>query len=443
MDAKSVLNRTIRRSRRTAVCLALVCAFALVPQAESQARLIVRDSLGLQGINLTCLLLGCKVNNSIGDPQGQLFVVTFPSILNPVTALLKLNLNVGILDVEIDQTVYSQDPNANVPGSYLTDETPTSYYGATVWHGYLVQPGNQLIETASTQSAFGATGTGVTVAVIDTGVDPNHPVLKAVLINGYDFTRNVAGGSEDSDVNASPNLSDAQEADVQQRTVAVLDQRTVAVLDGGNYSAFGHGTMTAGIVHLVAPQAKIMPLKAFTASGSGYESDILRAIYYAVANGAQVMNMSWDFSSSSNELATAINYAQSKGVIAIASAGNDGKYEYVYPAALPGVIDVASTSDQDIQSTFTNYGAPPVFMAAPGEGIMTTYPWGTYAAGWGTSFSTPFVAGTAALMLGKNGGCSSAKVASGLTHADIIFDPSLGWGRLDTYSALSACHGLL
>lgn len=444
MDANFGANKTIRGFRRAAACLGLMCAFTLVPEAQSQARLIVRDSLGLQGINLTCLLLGCKVNNRVGDPQGQLFVVTFPSILNPVTALLKLNVNViGILDVEVDQTVYSADPGANVPGSYLADKAPTAYYGATVWHGYLAQPGNQLIEIASAQSAFGATGSGVTVAVIDTGVDPNHPVLKAVLVNGYDFTRNLAGGSEDSDVSASPNLSNAQEADVQQRTVAVLDQRTVAVLDGGNYSAFGHGTMTAGIVHLVAPQAKIMPLKAFTASGSGYESDILRAIYYAVAHGAQVMNMSWDFSSSSNELATAIKYAQSKGVIAVASAGNDGKYEFVYPGALPGVINVASTSDQDIQSTFTNYGAPPVFMAAPGEGIMTTYPWGTYAAGWGTSFSTPFVAGTAALMLGKNGGCSSARVASGLRHTDVIFNPALGWGRLDAYSALSACRGLL
>ena len=426
------------------LCLALLVVPMFASEANAQARLIVRDSLGINGLNLTCLLLGCRVNNSLGDPQGQLFVITFPRILNPITALLKINLNViGLLDVEIDQTVYSQDPGANVPGSYLTDKTPTSYFGSTVWHGYLVQPGNELIGTASAQSGFSATGSGVTVAVIDTGVDPNHPVLKAVLVKGYDFTRNVAGGSELSDVNASPNLSNAQTADVQQRTVAVLDQRTVAVLDGGNYGAFGHGTMTAGIVHLVAPQAKIMPLKAFGASGSGYESDILRAIYYAVANGAQVMNMSWDFPSYSNELATAVKYAQSKGVIAVASAGNDGKYENVYPGSLPGVINVASTSDQDIQSTFTNYGAPPVFMAAPGEGIMTSYPWGTYAAGWGTSFSTPFVAGTAALMLGKNGGCSSAKVPSGLAHADVIFNPSLGWGRLDSYSALTACHGIL
>src|SRR5581483_2646662 len=119
-----------------------------------------------------------------------------------------------------------------------------------------------------------------------------------------------------------------------QRTVAVLDQRTVAVLDGGNYAAFGHGTMTAGIVHLVAPQAKIMPLKAFNASGAGYESYILRAIYYAMRNGTKVMNMSWDFASNSNELETTIKYAQSKGVIAVASAGNDAQYEKVYPGAL-------------------------------------------------------------------------------------------------------------
>jgi subtilisin family serine protease len=237
-------------------------------------------------------------------------------------------------------------------------------------------------------------------------------------------------------------MSDASSATVNQRTVAVLDQPTVAVLDGSGYSAFGHGTMTAGIVHLVAPQAKIMPLKAFGPNGSGYESDILRAIYYAAANGANVMNMSFDFSNNSKELATAVKYVQGKGIIVVASAGNDGKYEFVYPGALPNVINVASTSNQDVQSTFSNYGTPPVFMAAPGEGIMTLYPWGTYAAGWGTSFSTPMVAGTAALMLGRNGNCTPAKVAYGLRHDAIIFNPQLGSGRLDTYLAVKSCHSL-
>ncbi len=391
--------------RGVAICLLLLIPLLAQP-AHAQARLVVRDSLGLSGINLTCALLGCNVVRGLGDPQGQLFLVTFPSILNPVTALLKINLQLGIVDVEIDQVVNTQAAYAGPAPSYLTDEKPTSYYGETVWHGYVAQPANQVIRTSSTQSTFHVTGSGVTVAVIDTGVDPTNPVLQNLLVSGYDFTRNVNGGSEKADVSTSPDLSQAQTVQVNQRTVAVLDQRTVAVLDGSQYSAFGHGTMTAGIVHLVAPQAKIMPLKSFNADGTGYDSDILRAIYYAVKNGAKVLNMSFDY----------------------------------YPGALPLVIDVASTSNSDIQSVFTNYGAPPVWMAAPGEGVMTTYPWGTYAAGWGTSFSAPFVSGTAALMLGTNGNCTSSKVASGLAHAHSISDPQLGYGRLDTYQAVQSCH---
>jgi subtilisin family serine protease len=424
-------------------CLLLVLASLCAPAAQAQTRLIVRDSLGLPGVNVSCLLAGCKVVTGLGDPDGQLFLVTFPAILDPVTGLLRLSLQTNIISVEIDQVVKTQQAYADSAPSYLTDKAPVSYYGATVWHGYVVQPGNQLIRTNQTHSAFHATGARITVAIIDTGVDPTHPVLKAVLENGYDFTRNVSGGSERADVNATPDNSSAQDAEVNQRTVAVLDQRTVAVLDGSNYSAFGHGTMTAGIVHLVAPEAKIMPLKAFSANGTGYDSDILRAIYYAVKNGAKVMNMSFDYSSYSGELARAISYANSKGVISVASAGNSGQRTVVYPGGLPGVVDVASTSNSDVQSTFTNYGAPPVWMAAPGEGVMTTYPWGTYAAGWGTSFSTPFVAGTAAVMLGSNGGCSrSSSVPWGLAVADYIGDLDMGFGRLDTYQAVLACRVL-
>jgi hypothetical protein len=432
-------NMSLRRAGLVACLVLLLTAFC-APAAQAQTRLIVRDSLGLPGINLTCLLMGCQVVTGLGDPNGQLFLVTLPAFLNPITGLLQLNLQLGILGVEIDQTVNTTPAYAGGYPSYLTDSTPTSYYGATVWHGYVAQPANQLVRTNAAHSTFNATGSGTTVAVIDTGVDPTSPVLKNVLVYGYDFTRNRNGGSETTDVQVRPNTSQATTAIVNQRTVAVLDQRTVAVLDGGPYQAFGHGTMTAGIVHLVAPQAKIMPLKAFSANGTGYDSDILRAIYYAVNHGAKVMNMSFDFSSYSPELARAIRYSNSKGVISVASAGNDGQYKVVYPGGLPGVIDVASTSNTDVQSSFTNYGAPPVWMAAPGEGVVTTYPWGTYAAGWGTSFSTPFVAGTAALMLGANGNCSSSHVPIGLANADFIGNLNLGAGRLDAYQALQACH---
>jgi len=449
------------------VTLLLLFCFAVHSQPAyasdtqpAQTRLVVRDSLGLSNILNLCGLLGCSQVESLGDPQGQLFMIQLPSLLNPLTSKLLLNVSIlGVITVEIDQQVQTQGADAGTAPSYLTDEAPFNYYGTTVWHGYVSQPGNLLVRTDATHSAYNTAGSGVTVADIDTGVDPNHPVLQSSLVNGYDFTRNQNGGSEMSDVSQSTVavLDGTATAQVSQSTVAVLDQSTVAVLDGNpDYAAFGHGTMTAGIIHLVAPQAKIMPLKSFQSDGTGYNSDVLRAIYYAVGHGAKVINMSFNYTNYSQELANAVNYATSKGVICVAAAGNSGLQATVYPAALKGVIDVASTGNDDTPSTFSNYGAPPVWMSAPGEGVMTTYPFGTYAAGWGTSFSTPMVSGTAALMISSYSGQSSGggllgslfnavsnnsfepQVANALAHAQSIPDPSMGHGRLDTYQATQA-----
>src|SRR5579863_5916092 len=455
-----------RAYRVFVVILLLLCLGTQNALAQSatagtttQTRLVVRDNLGLNGILNLCWLLGCSSVESLGDPQGQLFMIQIPSALAPLTSLLNLSV-LGLVSIETDQIVQTQGASAAPAPSYLTDEAPYWYYGTTVWHGYVYQPGNTLIRTNTTHSAFNTAGSGVTVADIDTGVDPNHPVLKNSLVAGYDFTRNQNGGSEMSDVSQSTvavlDGGETQTARVSQSTVAVLDQSTVAVLDGNPaYAAFGHGTMTAGIIHLVAPQAKIMPLKSFQANGTGYNSDILRAIYYAVGHGAKVINMSFNYTSYSPELANAVNYATQNGLICVAAAGNSGEQATVYPAALKGVIDVASTSNNDTPSTFSNYGAPPVWLAAPGEGVMTTYPFGTYAAGWGTSFSTPLVTGATALMVsayssqahssGLLGGLLNASLsapswepqaANALAHAQNISDPQMGHGRLDTYQAV-------
>jgi len=455
------------RSLRGGVAvLLLVCLCIATPAAQAsqtaKTRLVVRDSLGLTGVLKVCLLVQCSSVVSLGDPKGQLFMIEIPSSLSALTSLLNISI-LGLVDVEVDQVVQTQGASAGPAPSYLTDRTPYSYYGSTVWHGYVNQPANQLIRTATTQSAFKTAGSGVTVADIDTGVDPNHPVLKNSLVAGYDFTRNQSGGSEMNDVSSSMGSASGttQTAQVSQSTVAVLDQSTVAVLDGPPYAAFGHGTMTAGIIHLVAPQAKIMPLKAFQANGTGYDSDVLRAIYYAVGHGAKVINMSFSYTSYSPELANAVNYATNNGVICVAAAGNSGAQVTVYPGGLKNVIDVASTGNTDIPSAFSNYGAPPVWLAAPGEGVMTSYPFSTYAAGWGTSFSTPLVAGTAALMVStynvsaKTGislksltsisltGSANLpnwepQAANALAHAHQIPDPQMGHGRLDSYQAMQA-----
>jgi subtilisin family serine protease len=411
------------------------------------SRLIVRDKLGLNGLNLTCLLNGCKVVGGIGDPQGQLFVIEVPSLVDPVIFLLHLLLQGGIVDAEVDQQVKTPQASVTVFPSYLNDRAPVPYYNSTVWHGYLAQTPNQLIRTDAAHSTYGVAGSGVIVADIDTGADVTHPVLKGVLVSGYDFTRNVSGGNEMADANVNQStvavLDGASAAKVNQSTVAVLDQSTVAVLDGPQFAAFGHGTMTAGIIHLVAPQAKIMPLKAFKSDGTAQNSDILRAIYYAVGHNAKVINMSFSYTTVSVELGVALLYATGHNVIAVASAGNDGKQALVFPAAFPNVIDVASTGNTDMPSTFSNFGAPPVLLSAPGEAVMTLYPTGSYAAAWGTSFSAPLVAGTAALLANVNPGINQVQAASAVAHGAPMPAVQYGVARLDTVLAVKAWRNTL
>jgi subtilisin family serine protease len=197
--------------------------------------------------------------------------------------------------------------------------------------------------------------------------------------------------------------------------------------------------MVSGIIHLVAPTAQIMPLKAFNADGTGNLSDVLRAIYYATARGANVLNMSFDFTTYSTELENALDYANGNGVISVASVGNDGQQVVVYPAGLSNVVmGVASTTNDDALSSFSNYGQPPVLVGAPGEGIVTIYPHGTYAAGWGTSFSAPFVSGTVALMEGMSPGLNQAQAAQAISSSATYISPALGNGRLDAYQAMTA-----
>jgi len=407
--------------------------------AAAERRFVVRTNLGLSGLQQVCMLHSCSVVRSIDGTLGQLFLVTTSNIINPDIFLTAVRLLPGILDAEVDQLLNITRGMATVttiPGELL-QTSPLNYFGNQVWLGYANQPAAQIVHVQDAQNVFNVTGTGI-VADIDTGVDPTHPALAGVLLTGYDFTRNQSGGSELTDYPFSPPTPcpNCQAAIVNQSTAAVLDQSTAAVLDGTPYAAFGHGTMVIGVIHLVAPAATILPLKAFRSDGTGYLSDILRAFYYAVQNNANVINMSFDFTTSSPEMSTAIAYANQNNVVLVASAGNEGQNESVYPGSLANVMGIASTSDLDTRSTFSNYGTG-VWVAAPGEAIVTTYPFGTYAAGWGTSFSAPFVSGSASLLLDANTGLNPAGSAQAIAHAKQL-TPDLGNGRLDLSQALSS-----
>ena len=420
-----------------------VCALCC-NSAKADNRIVVRTTLGLQGLQTFCnalpLLQNCTVVGGLDGSLGQLFLITTP--LDVSTLLNLLGNTVGIVDAEADQLLslvggLNQVPLTTPPAG-LSDTTPVNYSGSTVWDGYVNQPAAVIVHVSQAQTTFKVTGTGI-VADIDTGVDPNHPALKPVLLPGYDFTRNQPGGSEMTDYSGpSPSGSTTNIANVNQSTAAVLDQSTAAVLDTSQYAAFGHGTMVMGIIHLVAPAAQLLPLKAFSSNGTGYLSDILHATYYGVQNGANVINMSFDLTSNSLEFNKAVDYAGQSGVICAASAGNDGMQEIVYPAAYQNdVMGVASTSNSDTPSSFSNFGNVIVWVAAPGEGIISTYPFSTYAAGWGTSFSAPFVSGAGALLLNLDPTMNEFKAAAAVAHA-VPLGPGMGNGRLDLVQALQS-----
>ncbi len=443
------------------VLAALLCA---VP-ARADNSFIVRSTLSLQALQTACnpplLPSICTVVGGLGDPLGQLFLITSPLDL---TGLLNLVGNpLGIVDAEVNQLLNLIGGLNVVPTpispTLMQDRSsvpyPASSTTQTAWNSYVNQPAASIVGVQNAQKTFNVTGAGI-VADIDTGVDPTHPVLQPVLVpgDGWDFTRNQAGGSELNDLSptdfptypppACSATSCPSPAQVNQSSAAILDQSSAAILDGNSkYAAFGHGTMVMGIIHLLAPTAMLMPLKAFHSDGTASLSDILSAIYYGVQNSANVINMSFDTTTDSLELQKALDYANQKGVICAASAGNDGKQEIVYPAAFQNdVMGVASTTDQNTPSSFTNYGNAIVWVAAPGESIVSTYPFDTYAAGWGTSFSAPFVSGGAGLLYNQQAAISESGAATAVANA-VPLNPTwqLNHGRLDLVMTLGSLGG--
>ncbi len=330
------------------------------------------------------------------------------------------------------------------------------------WSGYADQAAANLIQVTGAH-AHGCGG--ATVAVLDTGVDPDHPALAGALLSGYDFLTeqtglpsewDFLGGSLQPILDGSlqPILDGSLQPILDQSVdIVVLGQGELAILDASIAPFvdpdvvaalqglelppfFGHGTMVAGLVRLAAPGAAIMPLRVFDGSGSAHLFDIIRAIYYAVDHGADVINMSFSMPGHSPELRRAVQYARSHGVVCVAAAGNGGESTQVYPAALAASVGVAATDLDDQLSPFSNYGSALVDLAAPGSGVVSTYPGGVFGAGWGTSFSTPLVAGTLALIHHLHGGDAAAfqGAVHDLSQGSVMLQDlagDVGSGRLD------------
>ncbi len=324
-----------------------------------------------------------------------------------------------------------------------------------VWVGYVDQLAATILRVEDAQKENKGYST---VAIIDTGVDPDHWLLADNLVPGYDFLRDEVGyGSEVDgvlDQSVMSILDAAGHMPLEEEELILLNQSVMSILDAEQGAAlnatdlppaFGHGTMVAGVIHRVAPQASIMPLRVFDGNGQADLLDIVAAVYYAVEHGANVINMSFSIDTFSPELMRAINYAARNGVSCIASAGNEGQETIVYPAAFGNTIGVASTSHLDEISLFSNLGSDLVTVAAPGEAVVTTFPGGGWAVASGTSFAAPWISGVAAIFADKNGhehqpGRSDFFLASeALSHAIELVgegEGRAGHGRADFKEAV-------
>lgn len=271
---------------------------------------------------------------------------------------------------------------------------------------------------ADIAQAMGATGKGVTVAVIDTGVMTNHPDLSGRVLAGYNFVANNTNATDDN----------------------------------------GHGTHVAGIIGAsrngagmvgVAPEVSILPVKVLSASGSGYGSWVANGINYSVGK-SRVINLSLGSSSIDSYIQAALQNAVSKGMLVAAAAGNNGGANPIWPArfaketwANGQIIAVGAVDAANNIASFSNRAGDTknFFLVAPGTSILSTYKTGGYAYMSGTSMATPFVAGAAASIMSYWPYLKANQVSSILfkTATDLGapgVDAVYGWGLVNLEKAL-------
>jgi len=251
---------------------------------------------------------------------------------------------------EVDQ-ISQSFPDETRP-VFTMGASPPIYYGQSSIFDINSDEANQI-----------STGEGVVVAVIDNGIALNHPLFEnSISPDGYDFVDNDSDPSEEAG------------------------------------EVLGHGTFVAGIIKRIAPDCIILPIRAFNGDGLGNSFNVTEAVYYAIDQGADVINMSFSMYESNMVLAAAIQDAMRDGLVMVSAPGNNGEEVITYPCGFSGVIAVSAVDSLDYLADFSNYGFY-LDVCAPGVSIYSSlageYEWGTWS---GTSFSAAMVSGTAALI---------------------------------------------
>jgi subtilisin family serine protease len=415
----------------------LVLLFVVNADAATSVPVIVKLLPGAN-ISLITSLLGAVPVDSIPSANTYLFRLPSLPLLTPVLRLL------GVEWIQANRGL-------GLPSIAHARLLSTAGVADPRW--YRNQPALGLIRSEAAHQY--SDGRNILIADINSRVDTSHPALAGHIFSGYDF---VSGTS--SSVNAGLNddqqttgfLDDDQQTtgflDDDQQTTGFLDgtgvrllddQQTTGFLDGRN-PAYSHGTLCAGILVAVAPGAMIMPIRAFDDNGNADVYTLAKAIRWAADHHADIINMSFGTLADAKVLSEAVSYARNKGVLLVASAGNDNTSTPQYPAAYAGVITVASTNLADQKASFSNYGTN-IVVDSPGVDIISAYPGGGYAMVSGTSFSAPEVSGEVALILQlRTAGVISTvdSTAINVDNRNPGYSGKLGYGRIDSLRAVQA-----
>lgn len=402
----------------------------LLARIDQRDVFLVRGPDGISPEDLIAQVLG---DPEIDDEHDKIF--------------LELNAVVRLPEAGLVAPLYTSTTAAQ---RALQDKRVVAYHGRRVWVRYARQHAGVQVRLADAHLAFG-TGTGI-VAVIDSGVDASHPALAGGVLPGYDFTRELPSGAERLDVQADhPILNPTNVVILDNDAIVPLNPSAQVLMEPGQAAAlparptpatFGHGTMVASLVKLVAPGATILPLKAFDGDGTGRLFNVIRALYLAEAEGAKVVNLSLSLAEPSRALADAVRVLYERDIFVVAAAGNTGQTTPRYPAALAEAFGVAALTPGGRRAGFSSHGDDSVKISAPGEAVVAAFPGGQYALAWGTSFATPLVAGAVALMLDVKPGINWDEVWRALGRADPLLEPGLGAGRLNVYGAVGDAAGM-
>ena len=385
------------RTRRLALAAAIACLASgpalaagsdLSPEGDwARGRILVVPKAGLSDAALA-KIVASEGGSARRIGSSNVHLVSLPGNASEKAIAARLAHHPLLKSAEVDRLV-TADLAANDP------------YASSQWH---------LAKMQAPIAWDTAQGSGITLAVLDSGVEATHPDLAAQMVPGWNVFDNTA---------------------------ITADAR-------------GHGTQVAGAaaaslnnatgVASMAGKARILPVRITAADGTTtYLSTVAQGLAYAIDKGARVANVSYSVAGSTAVQAAAQAMKDRNGLVFV-SAGNNNVDLGV--AASSAFIVVAATDANDAKASWSNYGKY-VHLAAPGVSITTTSTGSSYAGVSGTSFSAPLAAGVAALMMSANPALSSAQIESLLfaTAKDLGAvgrDPIFGYGRVDAAAAVAA-----